>query len=63
LGNTTSFTFLNVGSSDFIEEGGFTGIDMAQNGADGASKLSFLSFEVDTIVSEYTAFLFLFEFF
>jgi hypothetical protein len=62
LGDTTCFTFLNVSSSDFIKKSGFTGIDVTQDGADGTSELTLSSLKVNTIVSEYTAILFLFEF-
>jgi hypothetical protein len=62
LGNTTRFTFLNVSSSDFIKKSCFTGIDVTQDGADGTSELTLSSLKVNTIVSEYTAILFLFEF-
>ena len=62
LGNSTGFTFLDVGFSDLIQESGLTSIDVPQNSANWASELSYLLFEKDTIISQYTAFLFLSEF-
>ena len=51
LGDTSSLAFLDVGTSDLVQKGSLTGIDVSQDGANGASELSLLPFEENTVVS------------
>ena len=52
LGNSTSLSFLNVGSPNFIEQGCLTSINVAENAADWAAKLSHFMFEVPFVILE-----------
>ncbi len=52
LSNTSSFSLLNVRSSDFIQKSSLTSIDMTQNAANRISKLSFLPSEINSVVFE-----------
>jgi len=62
LCNTSCFTLLHICSSNFVQKSSFTSIDVSQNGANRASKLSFFSFKVNTIISQTAVLLFLSEF-
>lgn len=61
LGDTTSFSLLNVSVADLVEQCGFTGIDVAEDATDRASEFSLLAGEIGTIVAPLMLFfLFLF---
>lgn len=62
LSNTSCFTFLNVSSSNVIQKGGFTSINVTKNGTNWASELSLFSFEINSIISQNAALFFLFKF-
>jgi hypothetical protein len=61
LSNSSCFSFLNVGLSDFIQESSFTCVDVSQDAADRASVVSHLPGEIAMIVFEKLG-LFLFFF-
>jgi hypothetical protein len=52
LGDTSSFSFLNVSPSDFVQQSGFTCIYMAENATNGTSEVSGLPGEKELIVLE-----------
>lgn len=62
LSNTTSLAFLNVSTSNFVQKSRLACIDVSQNGAYGASELTLLSFEENTVISQNAAFFLFLQF-
>lgn len=59
LGNTSSFSLLNVSVSNFIQECSFSSINMAQNTTYWTSKFSNLSSKIISIIFKNSCILFL----